>query len=263
MLNEFFKKIIAWMAAFYDLKIVDKSYFERIIDLARIGFKVPVLDVTLASSALTIECLIESPSQIGADIICLHALDFKKFGFFVEFGAYDGYEHSNTYLLEHKFGWNGILVEPCRRFHEPLNKNRPQCTIETSCVAKESGKVVDFVDCCEGELSTQKKYIRHSSVASRRQEKELYKVQTMSLLDLLIRNAAPKIVDFLSIDVEGGELEILEGFDFSAYIFRMVAVEHGWTDNETKIDAIMLKNGYLRKYHELSKIDAWYFYDSW
>ncbi|ABB36240.1 conserved hypothetical protein [Synechococcus sp. CC9605] len=62
-----------------------------------------------------INLLIKSNSQIGADLICLHQLNYKENGYFVEFGAYDGIDHSNTLLLESEFNWTGLLVEPCKR----------------------------------------------------------------------------------------------------------------------------------------------------
>ena len=48
----------------------------------------------------------------------LDQLNFKKNGFFVEFGAGNGEKFSNTFLLEKNFNWNGILAEPCKSFHK-------------------------------------------------------------------------------------------------------------------------------------------------
>ena len=51
-------------------------------------------------------------SQINQDIFVLYTLDWKREGYFVEFGATNGIDLSNTYLLEKNFGWKGILSEP-------------------------------------------------------------------------------------------------------------------------------------------------------
>ena len=57
-------------------------------------------------------------NRIPMDLFVLQHLDFKKNGYFVEFGAADGKYLSNTYLMEKKFGWKGILCEPAKNFQE-------------------------------------------------------------------------------------------------------------------------------------------------
>lgn len=54
-------------------------------------------------------------SQLSQDLFVLSVLDFKKDGYFVEFGAYDGLSGSNSYALE-MIGWSGVLAEPSLEF---------------------------------------------------------------------------------------------------------------------------------------------------
>lgn len=61
-----------------------------------------------------------SKAQLRQDLFVLNHLDFKRNGFFVEFGATNGVNLSNSFLLERQFGWNGILAEPARIWHEQL-----------------------------------------------------------------------------------------------------------------------------------------------
>ena len=63
-------------------------------------------------------------AQIGQDIFVLFSLSWKRNGYFVEFGATNGVDLSNTYLLEKNFNWNGILAEPAKVWHKDLVSNR-------------------------------------------------------------------------------------------------------------------------------------------
>ena len=67
-----------------------------------------------------------SNSELKQDFFVLNTLNFKKGGYFVEFGSCNGLEFSNTLLLEKKFGWNGILAEPARYWHNELKKSKLQ-----------------------------------------------------------------------------------------------------------------------------------------
>jgi hypothetical protein len=83
-------------------------------------------------------------------------------------------------------------------------------------------------------------------------------VETISLLDLLIQHNAPKHVDFLSVDTEGSEFEILNAFDFSQYTFGAICVEHNYLANRPHVKALLEANGYRQVYSELSDFDDWF-----
>ena len=182
---------------------------------------------------------------------------FKKNGFFVEFGATNGVDFSNTYLLEKEFEWKGILAEPAKIWHEELEKNR-QCNIEKYCVWSDSGSILDFNEVNEAELSTIAKYNNSDWAFNSRKKGNTYNVKTISLIDLLIKYNAPKIIDYLSIDTEGSEYEILRTFDFDAYQFRVITCEHNHTRIREKIYNLLTSKGYQRKYIGLSEFDDWY-----
>ena len=140
----------------------------------------------------TIKCLPYFCSQFGQDLFVLNELNFKKNGFFVEFGATNGINGSNTYLLENKFNWRGILAEPAKIFYDELNKNR-KCFLETNLVWKNSQSRLLFHEDFAGGLSTIKKFIDHDTQI-RKKNKE-YILETISLNDLLVKYNAPKIID--------------------------------------------------------------------
>ena len=73
-----------------------------------------------------------------------------------------------------------------------------------------------------------------------------------------MQNNAPKIIDYLSIDTEGSEYEILKNFDFESYSFRVITVEHNHTDNRELVKVLLTSNGYKRVHEAISDFDDWY-----
>lgn len=199
----------------------------------------------------------KSKSQLKQDLFVLLQTNFRENGFFVEFGATNGIDLSNTYLLEKEFNWKGILAEPAKVWHTDLEKNR-RCSIEMNCVWSDSNSVLDFNEVIEAELSTVKKYNDNDWAFKKRKNGVGYKVKTISLVDLLIKHNAPKVIDYLSIDTEGSEYEILSNFDFDSYQFRVITCEHNYTKMREKIYDLLTSKGYKRKYIGLSKWDDWY-----
>lgn len=199
----------------------------------------------------------KSRAQLKQDLFVLSELDFKQNGFFVEFGASNGFDLSNSYLLEKDFGWNGILAEPAKRFHDELKRNR-SCHIETDCVWRDSNSVLNFNEVDNAVLSTISAFNDSDYHRSSRKEGTTYDVHTISLIDLLIKYNAPRTIDYLSIDTEGSEYEILRDFDFDRYQFNVITCEHNFTSNREKILKLLTDRGYLRKFAGLSDFDDWY-----
>jgi len=201
-----------------------------------------------------------SQSQLGQDLLALSVNGLKRNGYFVEFGATDGIKLSNTHLLEKHFNWNGILAEPSKEYWQDLNVNR-SAALDSRCDWNESGLELEFYS--NKELSS-------LEIVSNRDDHRLeraknavkYRVCTVSLIDLLGQHAAPSQIDFLSIDTEGSEFEILEGFDFSKYTFNVVSVEHNFNPQRTKIRTLLEANGYQIVFQEISEWDDWYIHKS-
>jgi len=198
-----------------------------------------------------------SKSQLGQDILGLSAKGLAKPGFFVEFGASDGFALSNTHLLEKQFGWSGILCEPSKSWHQALRKNRG-CVIDTRCVYSSTGEKIGFSENYLVELSSITKFAEPNSSGLLKRTTSSYDVETISLTDLLDYHKAPKHIDFLSVDTEGSELEILEAFDFKSYSFGVICVEHNFADTKGKINKLLLANGYKQVHADLSDFDDWY-----
>lgn len=210
-----------------------------------------------AQTAQILQNLTKSKSQLRQDLFVLSELEFKKNGFFVEFGATDGILLSNTYLLEKEFNWTGILAEPAKCWHDDLSANR-SASIETRCVWTNSGSTIDFNEVDLAGLSTISSFSSVDFHRDARKVGKTYEVETISLNDLLEKYSAPRQIDYLSIDTEGSEFEILNALDLNKYQFNVITCEHNFTRMRRDIHALLSRNGYVRKYVRLSQIDDWY-----
>ena len=199
-----------------------------------------------------------SRSQLMQDLFVLTEVGLRRRqGFFVEFGASDGISLSNTWLLEKRMGWKGILAEPARCWHESLTRNRT-CAIDTDCVWSRSGEQLDFDEVSVGEFSTLSRFSKSDGHAEARVDKTSYQVPTVSLNDLLRRHGAPAEPDYLSIDTEGSEFSILKELDFARFNFKVITCEHNYTPMREQIRQLLETAGYRRKHVELSRFDDWY-----
>jgi FkbM family methyltransferase len=206
-----------------------------------------------------ITLLSKSKSQLKQDLFILSETKYKREGYFVEFGATNGIDLSNTYLLETEFSWKGILAEPANAWKLKLHENRPNAFIETLCVWKDSNSLLTFNETDYPELSTIDIFSGNDDwYVNSRQEGKKYKVQTISLNDLLRKYQAPKYIDYLSIDTEGSEYEILKSFNFSEYSIGIITVEHNYTPQREMIFELLTSQGYKKKYENISNFDDWY-----
>jgi len=198
-----------------------------------------------------------SRAQFGQDVFAWLACGMKRDGYFVEFGATDGVDLSNSYLLEKSFGWSGILAEPGRAWHAALRANR-DCALEFDCVWRSTGDELSFRMLEEGTLSTLTAFDRSDGRRRDTRPGEVYTVRTISLMDMLEKHGAPRHIDYLSIDTEGSELEILRAVDFGKYRFRVITCEHNFTPMREKIHDLLAGHGYNRVFSHISHCDDWY-----
>ena len=201
--------------------------------------------------------ILKSKAQLFQDLFVLYHFKNKENGFFIEFGATDGVTLSNTYLLEKEYRWNGILAEPGKVWKNRLKENR-NCCIDNRCVWSTSGQILVFNETNIAELSTINHFSDSDFLTDQRRNSKTYEVETLTLNDLLELYNAPAIIDYLSIDTEGSEYEILKGFDFSKYQIEIITVEHNYTPIREEIYALLTKNGYQRVFDSISLFDDWY-----
>jgi len=146
----------------------------------------------------------------------------KRDGFFVEVGANDPQCGSQTWLLEQN-GWCGVLVEPQAALCEKLRRERKNSKVfQVACSGPErEGEAVLHIGAHNG-ISTLEPQIDSHGAQFIRTER----VQITTLNKVLSEAQAGKI-DFLSIDVEGHEIEVMRGFDFEKYRPALILIEDG------------------------------------
>lgn len=196
-----------------------------------------------------------SQSQLTQDVVALMISNRKHRGYFVEFGASNGKDLSNTYLLEKDFRWHGLLCEPNPEFTENLMHTR-EAVIITKAVYSKSDFKMEFS--LSGELSSLTDFSTGDKFSHIRNRSPKITVSTISLLDALLEAKAPSFIDYLSVDTEGSEYEVLAAFDWSLYRFGFITVEHNFTPNEEKLESLLLKAGYSRVLAAHSHFDAWF-----
>ena len=132
-------------------------------------------------------------------------------GFFVEAGAVDGVFESNTYFLERWRGWHGLLVEPVPEMYQRLNVNRRARAVNCALVSSKSRETTVRITSAHA-LSTivgvQGHDTGHADTAG-----AAITVPARTLGSILDEIGNPR-VDLLSLDVEGFELQVLQGLDF-------------------------------------------------
>ncbi len=168
----------------------------------------------------------------------LKYLNFKN-GFYVELGANDGILQSNTKFFEQYLNWTGILIEPGKKIFEKLKINRPNNILINKCMVSNDYKYNTIKgDFSEGCLM--------SSVNGERlqdnQTVEIIEVACSTLEKEFDENKVEKI-NFLSLDVEGYELEVLKGINLQKYKPTYMLIEI-YTKDYDNIVSFLEKNEY-------------------
>lgn len=195
-------------------------------------------------------------SQLGQDLWVLEQTNNKRGGFFVEFGATDGVLLSNTHLLETEFGWSGLCAEPNPAFFDKLKANR-SCTVSDACIGARTGDKVTFLLADEygGFVEHADSDMNAHRRAAYLETDQTIELTTISLVDFLEQHDAPRRIDYLSIDTEGSEYDILAAFPFHEWDIRLITVEHNFTQMREKILDLLTGHGYVRTER---KWDDWY-----
>lgn len=187
-------------------------------------------------------------AQHGEDRLLAERFKFKRDGHYVEVGALDGDFLSNTYYFEKALGWTGVLVEPNPEQAALCQSNRPksQVAIFAAVAPGQEGDVrLEVVEGNEGfsTLSANRTYSR--ILEERNLVTTPIEVQATTL-DAILEKAALPAIDFVTIDVEGHELAVLQGFDLRRWKPTVILLESATGAPGLHISWRLFRGGYAR-----------------
>ena len=177
-------------------------------------------------------------SQYQQDMYVDSYFNKKRNGVFIEIGAYDGINSSNSYFFEKFRGWTGLCVEPIKIAYESLCKNR-KCFTENCAISSSEG-FADFM-----EFNRRKLFSGLASCCLKIPRRyKTYSVKTMPLQILLDKYQLYDI-DFFSLDVEEAELIVLQSIDFNKVNIKLMFIEnHENNKNRVLIPEYLRQFGY-------------------
>lgn len=190
-------------------------------------------------------------SQAGQDTWVEEMTRGKRDGYFVDVGAYDGIESSNTLYLENALGWRGSCIEAGREQFQALAANRPLSTNVNMAVMPYTG-LCGFTGCSVDEVGE--------------------RVPCAPLTEILQLVQAPHLIDYMSIDIEGGEVGAISTMDWTRYKVNLITIEHNLYINgpqqKNQIYGILSANGFVRVVDNAPCLDpnpAWHMqpYEDW
>lgn len=173
-----------------------------------------------------------------------HFFQNKKDGVFVDIGAYDGVESSNTLFFEESLGWQGVCVEPIPDIYEKLKLNRKSICL--NCCASDYEGISDFLHVKPNIRPKKEGSHRTSNYEKLSGLVEFYNDEHKTIIDniisqvggekklmhlpcqhinLILAATGRSHIDLLSIDTEGSEMHILQNINFKDYSFSVIIVE--------------------------------------
>ncbi|MFT7389529.1 MAG: FkbM family methyltransferase [Candidatus Endobugula sp.] len=170
----------------------------------------------------------------GQDMLIHSLVGNKVGGVFVDIGAHDGVSRSNSYYFEKNMGWSGLAIEPIPGKFEELKKNR-RCEVINGCITGVSGKA-KFLEVVGSANMLSTLAINNIGLTERRLRKSA-KRNNCSIREIevecynpndLFKEKGVTSIDFLSVDTEGGELDIIKSIDFSKTPVKVISVENNY-----------------------------------
>lgn len=190
-------------------------------------------------------------SQIEQDKI-LNEKIFKnnKNGFFVDIGANHPFKYSNSYFFESELNWNGICIEPQEKMYKLLKDNRKSIILNKGVYNKKTVlKFCTTVNELSGIIETyEPKHIERINREAMQNNKKNHEITEIEVdtLENIFNEYNVKVVDYVSLDTEGSELEILQGINYDKVKINLIDVEDNYPNSEKskQINEFLLNKGF-------------------
>lgn len=182
-------------------------------------------------------------------------------GVFVEAGACDGIRYSNSFILEQKYGWHRVLVEPVKGFLPSLKKYPTSHIFNCALVGSKNVQSVEMInmDVHSGVLTSQLFNDQHvDRFASKWGGKSYEQAEARTLADVL-NEAQIDEIDWFFLDVEGFEIEALRGLSGSSIKMNNLVVE---ADNIKQVEGVLANLGLKFAYESVGKSDYWFRFEN-
>ena len=194
-------------------------------------------------------------SQYGEDQMLWDFFHGQRIGVCVEVGGFDGETFSNTLSFEEQ-GWRAIIVEPMPHYARKIQARRPGATLFACAAGAAPGEARLVIAHGAEVLSTttaKPDHLDRIRKLGSRMEEVTVPVRTM---DTMLAEAGVAKIDFVTIDVEGGELAVLAGFDLTRWQPRIVILENNDSKHCDMLQNVMLQRGY--HYFTSTGCNEWY-----
>jgi len=187
---------------------------------------------------------IESYSSFGEDRLILKFLSKLPAGFYVDVGAHAPKDYSNTYALYQR-GWRGIAIDPDPDAITAFGKERPGDIALQVAIGTKPGKVTLHLFNDRSMNTVDKEIYEKTLKNPRKRHQGDISVERKSLADILTRHVPAGIeVNFLNVDCEGADLDVLRSNDWASFYPKLIAVEDLDLDLEKVVESRIFR--YLR-----------------
>ncbi len=194
-------------------------------------------------------------SQFNEELLIRHFFQDERDGVFVDIGCAWPERNSTTCYLERHLNWTGIAVDAIARHAEEWAVERPHSQFKNYAVCEQSGGTITFYEAAWSGVSSlsEKQATKFTGV-----KPKAIQVPAISLNDLL-DNAGIDSFSFLSLDIEGAEMQALGGFDIDRFAPRLVCIEGRGRENSKIVRDYFEAHGY-EPLDEYKKYDMINFY---
>jgi FkbM family methyltransferase len=232
------------------------------IALGTYGWNVGIKQLLQTDTQLRSDSHLEQPQgQMLQDAWVLSQLGNGP-GYFLDIGACHPVKYSNSWILQKRFGWSGLLIEANTGLARILLSERSSdsVTIIEAAVGS-TAKTETLIE--YGPLSSLERTSSTDIYGKMRGKRNTFENRSTVLVrtieEILKTESAPSTIDFLSIDIEGADLEVLESFPFSKYSVKMICIEHNFNrETQSGIADFLMNLGYQQKCAKWSSIDSWF-----